>query len=120
MDDQTSIQHLKDEIQQFCEERDWDQFHDAKELAIAISTEANELLTHFRFKNKEDLDHFFTDEEKREKVTDEMIDVLFPLLRLAQLYNVDMATEFKRKMNKNREKYPIEKAKGQNKKYTEL
>lgn len=100
---------MKDEIQQFCEERDWCKRHDAKELAIAISTEANELLTHFRFVHKDDLDDFFTDEEKREKVTDEMVDVLFSLLRLAQLYGVDMATEFKRKMNKNREKYPIDK-----------
>ncbi len=107
MDHKTNIQELKDLVRQFCDERDWDRRHNAKELAIAISTEANELLTHFRFVTEERLDELFTDPKKREEVTDEMADVLFPLLRLAQLYGVDMATEFRRKMEKNRKKYPL-------------
>lgn len=111
---------MKDLIRQFCDERNWDRRHNAKELAIAISTEANELLTHFRFVDPKDLDAMFDDPKKREDITDEMADVLFPLLRLAQLYGVDMTTEFRRKMEKNKAKYPAEKAKGKNIRHTEL
>jgi len=120
MDHKTSIQELKEAVKQFCDERDWDQYHNAKDLAIAVSTEASELLTLFRFKSPEEIDEMFSTPSKREAITDEMADVLLPLLRLAMRYDVDLATEFHRKMGKNRTKYPIEKAKGQNRKYTEF
>jgi len=109
MDHKTNIHELKEKIKDFCEERDWDQFHNAKELAIGIVTEASELLQHFRFKT-----------ERKEELKEELADILYFTLRLAQRYKIDLTTELNNKMGKNKEKYPIEKAKGSNKKYTEF
>ena len=105
MDQTTTIQTLKDHIQTFCDDRNWNQHHNAKDLAIGISTEAGELLDLFRFKNDEQSKDLFTN--NREAITDEMSDVLFFLLRLAQRNNIDITTELLRKIEKSAKKYPI-------------
>ena len=119
MDDKTSVEELKELVKIFCEERDWDQYHNAKELAIGIVTEASELLEHFRFKSEDQVDAMFKDNSKRQELVEEISDVLYFLVRLAQRYNIDLSTELENKMKKNEEKYPIEKVKGCNKKYLE-
>ena len=119
MDQKTSIHELKERVRAFCEDRDWDQFHNAKELAIGIVTEASELLEHFRFKSEKQVDDMFLDEKKKKELTEEMADILYFLVRLAQRYNIDLTTELENKIKKNNEKYPVKKAKGCNKKYTE-
>lgn len=119
MDNKATIEELKEKIRQFCELRDWDQYHNAKELAIGIVTEASELLEHFRFKSEDQVDAMFQNKSKRQELTEEMADVLYFLIRLAQRYNVDLSTELEIKIKKNGEKYPVEKVKGSNKKYSE-
>ena len=119
MDCKTSIHELKEKVRAFCEDRDWDQFHNAKELAIGIVTEASELLEHFRFKSEEQVNEMFKNKKKKQELTEEMADVLYFLLRLAQIYNIDLTTELDNKIKKNNEKYPVEKVKGCNKKYSE-
>lgn len=119
MDNKTTIEELKEIIRQFCELRDWDQYHNAKELTIGIVTEASELLQHFRFKSEDQVDAMFQNKSKRQELTEEMADVLYFLIRLAQRYNVDLSTELENKMKKNVERYPVEKVKGSNKKYSE-
>ncbi len=118
-DNQTTIKELKEKIRYFCELREWDQFHNAKELTIGIITEASELLQYFRFKSEDEVDAMFHNSRKQE-LTEEMADILFFLIRLAQRYDIDLTTELKDKMKKNEKKYPIEKAKGSNKKYSEF
>lgn len=118
-DSKTTIEELKEKIREFCELRDWDQYHNAKELAIGIVTEASELLQHFRFKSEDQVDAMFRNKSKRQELTEEMADVLYFLIRLAQRYNIDLTTELENKIKKNEEKYPIEKVKGFNKKYSE-
>jgi NTP pyrophosphatase (non-canonical NTP hydrolase) len=120
MDYETNINELKEMVKKFCEDRDWNQYHNAKELAIAIITEASELLEHFRFKSEKEVDEMFNDFNKREEITEEMADILYFLIRLAQRYDVDLSTELNNKIIKNEKKYPLEKAKGSNKKYTEF
>lgn len=119
MDDKTTIKQLKELVKEFCEEREWDQYHNAKDLAIGIITESSELLEHFRFKSLEEINDFFKDKTKTEEISEELADVLFFILRLAQRYDIDLSSEFQKKMGKNTKKYPMEKAKGSNKKYTE-
>jgi len=119
MDEKTTILELKEKIRKFCEERDWDKYHNAKELAIGIVTEASELLDHFRFKSEKEVDELFQRESKRDEISEEMADVLYFVLRLAQRYNIDLTTELNKKLQKNEQKYPVEKVKGSNKKYTE-
>ncbi len=119
MDTTTTIEELKEKIRIFCELRDWDQYHNAKELAVGIVTEASELLEHFRFKSEDQVDAMFQDKSKRQELTEEIADIFYFLIRLAQRYNIDLSTELENKMKKNGERYPIEKVKGSNKKYSE-
>lgn len=118
-DNETKIHELKEKIKKFCDERDWDQFHGAKELAIALSIEASELLEIFRWKSPEEVEELFKNEKKKEDIEDEMADILYFLIRMSQRYDLDLAEAVDKKMKKNEEKYPIEKAKGSNKKYDE-
>jgi len=120
LDELTTIAQLKDQIKRFCEERDWDQFHNAKDLAIGITTESSELLEHFRFKSADQVESMLLDPQKRELISDEMADVLYSVLRFAQVYAIDLSSALEAKLTKNGIKYPVEKAKGSNKKYSEL
>ena len=119
-DNERKIHELKDKVRDFCQERDWDQFHNAKELAIALSIVASELLEIFRWKSPEEVKALFENEKKKEDIEDEMADVLYFLVRMAQLYDLDLSDALDKKMRKNEEKYPDEKAKGSNKKYNEF
>ena len=120
MDNKVTIGYLKDKVKKFCEDRDWDQYHNAKELAIGIVTEASELLEHFRFKSEKEIDELFDSEDKRRELSEELADIFYFVLRLAQKYDIDLTTSLDKKMDKNEKKYPIDKSKGSNKKYTEL
>jgi len=119
-DQETKIHELKEKIKDFCDKRDWDQFHNAKDVAVALIIESAELLEHFRYKSEKEVEELFKNPEKREHIEEEMADILFPLLRLAQKYNVDLSEALEKKMEKNAKKYPVDKAKGSNKKYNEL
>ena len=119
-DDQTRLIELKRKIQQFCEERDWDQFHDPKELAIGLSTEAAELLEHFRFQSLEQMREKLRDPTSREAISDELADTLFFILRFSQMENIDLSSALDRKLKKSAKNYPIEHSRGKNIKYTEL
>lgn len=120
MDNRTSIEELKHLVKKFCDERDWDQFHAAKDLAIGLVTEASEVLEHFRFQTESDINELLASPSRKEQIEDEIADTLFFILRFGQLYNIDLATAMARKLNKNAIKYPVEKCRGLNKKYTEL
>lgn len=117
-DKKITIEQLKNKVEEFCEKRDWDQFHNPKELAIGISTEANELLQIFRFKSEEDMKKIMSSDKKIE-VEEELADVLYFVLRFAQMNNIDLSSAVSNKIKKNNNKYPVEKAKGCNKKYNE-
>jgi len=119
MDKNCQIEELKEIVEKFCEDRDWGQFHNPKDLAIMISTEASELLQIFRYKNLEQVMQIMNSERK-EEAEDEVADILFGLLRFAQMYKIDLSDCLMRKIEKNNKKYPIEKAKGCNKKYNEF
>jgi NTP pyrophosphatase (non-canonical NTP hydrolase) len=96
----------------FRNERDWEQFHNPKDLALAINIEAGELLELFLWKN--------ADEANKEKVREELADVFAYAFLLAEKYNLDVKEIVLEKIKKNGEKYPVEKAKGSAKKYNEL
>lgn len=115
-----TVNELIDKVKAFCEERDWDQFHNPKDLAIGISTEANELLDIFRFKSMDDIDEIMSNKEKREHVEEELADVFFFVLRFAQMNHIDLKDALEMKIEKNARKYPADKVKGKNMKYNEI
>ena len=109
---ENEFNQLIKEIDCFSKERDWDQFHNPKDIAIALSIEASELLEVFLWKNPEDA--------RIEKVKEELADVFNYALMMAGKYNLDVPQIIREKIAKNAEKYPVEKAKGSAKKYNEL
>ena len=113
-----SIAELTNHINTFRDERDWKQFHNPKDMALSISIEAAELLEHFQWKNATEYEEHV--QTNRESVADEMADVAIYLFELADLLEMDLGQEMLRKLKKNAVKYPVEKAKGTNKKYNEL
>ena len=103
---------MKRILRAFNEERDWDQFHNGKDLALALSIEAAELLEVFLWKKPE--------EASIEKIKEELADVLNYAFQMADKYNLDIQAIMKEKLARNAEKYPVEKAKGSAKKYSEF
>ncbi len=120
MDSNTTVQSLKDKVKKFRDDRDWKQFHNAKDLAIGITTESSELLDIFRFKSPEEVEAMFSDRKKLTEIKDELADVCTMALALAQGYDIDLSSAISAKLRKSAIKYPIRKSKGSNKKYTEL
>ncbi len=120
-DTKTTINTLKELARQFRDDRAWGPFHTPKELAIDISVEANELLELFLWKNGDEVRaRLAQDPVFRQDVCDELADVVHGCLAFADVVGIDVATVFIEKLAKNAKKYPIERAKGVNKKYTEL
>jgi len=109
---------LREKLRQFSAERDWDQFHSPKNLAISLSIEASELLEHFQWLADERSSELSPAE--RLAVSKEMADVLLYLVRIADKLNVDLIQVANSKLVENAQKYPVEKAKGSSKKYTDL
>lgn len=104
-----------DAVVKFREKRNWKQFHNPKDLAISLSIEASELLEAFQWSGTD-----LVCDEKRETVKDELADVLIYSVLLADAYGLDIDKIIIEKLSKNESKYPVEKAYGSSKKYTEL
>jgi NTP pyrophosphatase (non-canonical NTP hydrolase) len=104
-----------DELIKFRDERDWKQFHDSKNLALAISLEAAELNELFLWKKGDDVENI-----KIERLKEELADILSFSFLLADKHNLDVFEIILDKIKSNDEKYPVEKAKGTSKKYNEL
>ena len=105
-------------ILEFRDARDWKQFHNPKDLAISLSLEASEVLEHFQWKSKEEIEKYI--KTNKNEIGEELADVFYWVLLLANDLNINIENAFELKMKKNAKKYPIKKAKGKHSKYTEL
>ncbi len=112
------MQNLKQVLRTFAEEREWDKFHSPKNLSMALSVEVSELMEHFQWATEEESKN--PDHEKLDLVKDEVADVLIYLVRLADKLGIDPVKAAYDKMKINAKKYPVNKARGNNKKYSEL
>ncbi|MDO6813238.1 nucleotide pyrophosphohydrolase [Tenacibaculum soleae] len=106
------IEKITTELLKFRNERDWEQFHNPKDLALAINIEAGELLEEFLWKKHQDA--------KIDNIKEELADVFAYAFLLAEKFDFDVKEIVLEKIKKNSEKYPVSKAKGTSKKYTEL
>ena len=113
-----SIRELTREICAFRDARDWAQFHNPKEMAVAITAEAGELLQHFVWQNAEQ--SLARVAERRDELASEMADVAILLFEMANDCGIDLAAAMRQKLARNEERYPVEKARGSNRKYNEL
>jgi dCTP diphosphatase len=112
-----SVEELKSRVRQFAAERDWDQFHSPKNLAMALSVEAAELVEEFQWLTEEQSRNL--DPERRERVRLEAADVFIYLLRIADKLGVDLVAAAADKMILNEQKYPADRVRGDSRKYTQ-
>ncbi|HUU74006.1 MAG TPA: nucleotide pyrophosphohydrolase [Burkholderiales bacterium] len=113
-----SLEQLRAELARFAAERDWDQFHNPKNLAMALVVEAGELVEHFQWLSPDEA--VALPSGKKTEVAMELADVLMYLLRLADKLDVDLIEAASEKLQQNRQKYPVEKARGRATKYDQL
>ncbi len=111
---------LNEAVAQFAREREWDQFHSPKNLAMALTNEVGELIEIFQWLTEDQSREVGNDPKTAQAVRDELADVQIYLSRLAFVLGVDMNEAVTNKLVKNAQKYPADKVRGTNKKYTEL
>ena len=114
----TELEGLRDELREFAAARDWEQFHSPKNLAMALSVEAGELLEIFQWLTQEQSRSLAP--QAQAAASEEIADVLLYLIRLGDQLGVDPVAAARRKLTANAEKYPADKARGNARKYTEL
>ena len=115
---QENFMELMDEIRQFAKDRDWEHFHSPKNLSMALSLEASELLEIFQWMKEEDSKKI-EDEVTKGRIREEVADVAVYLLRIVDALDIDLYDAIKEKMKINAQKYPADKVKGSSKKYDE-
>jgi dCTP diphosphatase len=111
------LQELKERVRAFVAERDWDQFHSPKNLAMALSVEASELVELFQWLTEEQ--SAAVDEKLRRRAAEELADVLWFLVRIADRLDIDLLEAAESKFARNAEKYPAGRVRGQARKYDE-
>ncbi len=120
MDSTATIGELKDRVEKFRDQREWGKYHKPKDLAVSVAIEAGELMEFFQWKSDAEVEQALAEPAKREEFCDELADVLCYCLLLASAAKVDLSDAVASKMSKNEAKYPVEKVKGNWRKYDEL
>ncbi len=115
---ENNLEKLTDRIIKFRDARDWKQFHNPKDLALSLVLEAAEVMEHFQWKNKEEIETYI--QTNKSDIGEELADVFYWVLLMSHDLKIDILDALEKKVKKNEEKYPVEKAKGSHKKYTEL
>ena len=114
----SDIATLIDKIVRFRDKRDWKQFHNPKDSAIALLSEATEVLDLFKWQNHKEIETYI--KEKKKEISDELSDVLYWVLLISYDLKIDLIKSFEEKMKKNEKKYPVKKVKGRHTKYNKL
>ncbi len=113
-----TVYDFQNQIKDFCDQRDWNQFHNPKDLSISLMLEASELLELFQWGSDSEL--LESDTNLKIQVADELADIFYWVLLISQKFQVDLSMAFEDKMAKNSAKYPIDKSKGNHLKYTKF
>jgi dCTP diphosphatase len=114
----SEIQSIVLRLREFADNRDWEQFHSPKNLSMALAVEAGELMEIFQWLPQEDSRKL--EEKDMSKAAAEIADVAIYLIRLSDVMGIDLLDTIKAKIDRNEEKYPIDKARGNSKKYTDF
>lgn len=115
-----NFQKILTKIKKFRDDRNWMQFHNPKDLSLALSIETSELLELFLWKNKLEVEKFAKDKKNKEEISDELADIFNFAIELADNLGIDIEKAQAKKMEKNAKKYPIEKSRGSAKKYSKF
>jgi len=113
-----NLEELTQKIIEFRDKRDWKQFNNPKDIALSLVLEAAEVLELFQWKNKEEVEKYA--KENKDEIGEELADVLYWILLMSYDLGIDIRVALEKKINKNEEKYPVEKVKGKHTKYNKL
>ena len=113
-----NIKDLTEKIIAFRNARDWKQFHNPKDVALSLVLEAGEVMEHFQWENKEEVEKYI--KTNKNDIGEELADVLYWVLLMSYDLKIDILDALEKKLEKNKVKYPIEKAKGKHTKYNKL
>lgn len=116
----SDLSQIQVRLRAFARERDWEQFHNPKNLSMAIACEAGELLELFQWLSESDSQGIMNDAKKADRIREELADILIYLIRLSDVLNVELEDAVTRKIDLNAAKYPIATSKGTARKYNEL
>jgi len=114
------IGKVQEMLAEFAKAREWEQFHTPKNISMALSVEASELVEIFQWLTAEQSSRINEDEKRFEDVKDEIADIMLYLIRMTDLLGIDVQDALMQKMAKNKKKYPVDKSKGHAKKYTDF
>ena len=114
----SDIKQLTEKLVKFRKERNWEQFHKPKDLAISLSLEAAEVLEHFQWKNDEEIENYI--KNNKEEIGEELADVFNWIMLLSHDIGIDIFEASENKIKTNAKKYPVDKAKGKHTKYNKL
>jgi dCTP diphosphatase len=114
----TNLKKLTERIVKFRDARDWKQFHNPKDVSLSLVLEAGEVMEHFQWKNNEEMEKYVLDHKL--EIGEELADVLYWVLLMSHDLDINILEALGEKISVNERKYPIEKAKGNAKKYTEF
>ncbi|MBN1363196.1 MAG: nucleotide pyrophosphohydrolase [Syntrophaceae bacterium] len=112
------VKNMTEKIKKFRDDRDWMQFHDAKNMAVSIILEASELLEHFQWKTIEEVEEYAR--HNIDEIRDEIADIALYLFELADNLGIDLIGSMEKKLAKNAKKYPVAKVRGKHTKYNKL
>jgi NTP pyrophosphatase (non-canonical NTP hydrolase) len=119
-DEKICVSDLAKEVEIFLKERDWEKYHNPKDLAISIAIESAELMEIFQWKNLAEIKKLIQEKNKIERIKNELADIAINFLSVRNTLGMDLSKCILQKKEENKKKYPIEKVKGNYKKYTEL
>ena len=111
-DGNTTITELKKIVEDFVNERDWSQFHNPKNISMALAIEAGELMDIFKWNSTQKCEDMMSEKNTRQDATDELADIMIYALAFSNRNNINISSAIEKKMIKNRKKYPTEKFKG--------
>ncbi len=114
----SDIASITKKIIKFRDARDWKKFHNPKDSSLSLVLEAAEVMEHFQWKNKKEMSEHIKSHKK--EIAEELADVMYWIFTMSHELKIDIAKELENKLKKNERRYPIKKAKGNHKKYTEL
>lgn len=119
-DNDSSILDVREKVANFVEERDWEKFHTPKNLSMSIAIEAAELMEIFQWMKDDEANDILANPSTLQRIREELADILIYSISLSNTLKLDISEAISEKLGKNSQKYPIQKAKGLSKKYTEL
>jgi len=111
-DSETKVAQLRQLVERFVDRRDWQQFHSPKNLSMSVAIEAAELMEHFQWLSDQQSRQVADEPDKLERVADELADVLYYTLAMANQLGLDLSTAMQKKMAKNEQKYPADEYRG--------